>query len=122
MLAPFLSRDAKTNGRFHTRLKSHGLRHVPQVVLIFDVLFLFCLKAIALHRINRRRCHYHPFDRTGIRVSIASARAAMRGCGGIARSIVSRFHSDRRRVNRSRDRTRSDCRGARSKLQTRREI
>lgn len=47
-----------------TWLTSRGLRHVPQIVLIFDVLFLFCLKAIALqHCINRRRCHYYPFDR-----------------------------------------------------------
>lgn len=46
------------------RASTRGPRHVPQVVLILDVLFLFRLKAIALqHRVNHRRCHHHPFDR-----------------------------------------------------------
>lgn len=46
------------------RVSARGPRHVPQVVLILDVLFLFRLKAIALqHRVNHRRCHHHPFDR-----------------------------------------------------------
>jgi len=85
----FLSRDVKMNEYIVTRfsiirLTSCELRHVPQIVLIFDVLFLFRLKAIALqHRINRRRCHYYPFDR----ISIASAQATVRG-GGVARYYI----------------------------------
>lgn len=104
----FFSRGAKTNGRFamrlDTRLTSRGLRYVPQVVLIFDVLFLFCLKAIALqHRINRRRCHYYPFDRhKDIDCERASDGARVWWSRKVDH-IAIRFRFDCRRMNRARD-------------------